>query len=796
MALAHAADGGAETLFAAARKHAVLVKDSALPISDQVIELDLLARSQRLWAAGNIWPSDATISALKACGLSGLRADLPWLGDILGPLAAAVRPSDLATQNLVPAKHLRRLPKAGFLISLSNTDLAGRLCGWTLLSSKGTYYLPLLARQQDAGMVIHPELLTTLAPVIVTPEPLQFLRWQTIAAVDGTSPAPVVLFMQPGLSKQLQTGPTSWQQLHGRKLVFWASAITADLLREAIRYDGYLPTPGRWKTSQTAQLEAGTVIANAVPWATAVARLVQTYPTHETAQLISMAVKGSPQLRNRLLQHVDAGTRTHIHNFLSALDGQQRPVYRIDNKEIEERGGALYWHKADGQEELIASASIRLDSAIHYTSLQQVWYQGKITCDTGESFNFRVQRELLEKQMLPWMRDFLLEKGVFLRHNPAWSRRLYALMTTLAAPKYIKGADTIGWDAAKSRLVLPTSTLLLGAAKPKRSQVPLPEESPGCCRLLDPADFVVPQILRKLAPRSRAAIIRGLGWWVASILSPAVGRVPPERLLAASVLARKTVQLVGAATRSWSHDLRSEPWKVLVEKSQRHAWPLVADATNNSWPQNGRILRSDAPGSRLCLKLAERPWLAIWLSMSSYGWQLLESLDADSAHDLDADKLQAPVAQVCGAYLRLCVSGGQIAQWSQDGNLAEEVSLHLAKWLHERGLPRTDASYPDPGAELLRLVRRELHPNVLRQDEHKNWILSERGLERAFQRQVEPTGMDWSIADVREYLQKQDAIQYFSTGRGRKGRRQWVLKKRYVTDRLPVTGEGLRVVGA
>jgi hypothetical protein len=417
--------------------------------------------------------------------------------------------------------------------------------------------------KQEAGIAAHPEVFAGLEPLLLFSDVKTYLRLSFRSLELQPEPLPLAAYRS---HPQLAT--CNWQMVANRRLLFYASQLTAELLQQVIEAGGELSMDCSLRTKGPADrfLENrqpwevyDDCLRRALPWPQAVSRYFEKRDDQELDSLLEQLY---------LLPGVDLAAvlrqcPTKFRQRAERLSKRIRPYRTIlqDAKLIEEREDGYYVRGL--KEERICNAVIHLDQLVWYEKQQQAHYHGRLVFE-GKEYPLQERRESLEKNLAGRLQDLLLKhQAGILQYSPGWSKRLLSIAKQLSQPQLLSGYDVAGWD--DRQFVFPNYRLLSsGEVEDRHAYLATPTS---------PMDIPQPGELQPsvldLAVQSASTVSRG--FWtayltlLADLISPALNQ-PRFNVAAVGGASRRVLEVAATAMGCGRFDAATT--------NPQH-WPLV-----------------------------------------------------------------------------------------------------------------------------------------------------------------------------------------------------------------------------
>lgn len=222
----------------------------------------------------------------------------------------------------------------------------------------------------------------------------------------------------------------AWQALDGRTTIFWSWRMTARVLNQAIKANGYLCLAGPEElTIQnidhyirlcSARDLLHKLQRQAKPWAHALSDWIRESNEGAVAELmLHLRRYQSPE---EIAKHCDVDARQRLEPLLPA-GATAAHVMVGRHKVFEKLEGGWYFINQDTRArdaEQIIDASLRLDEVFYEKG--EAHYRGRIIY-RGETLPFIIKAKSLGRRTARWMYDFVLDAGKgCLKIRPGWSR--------------------------------------------------------------------------------------------------------------------------------------------------------------------------------------------------------------------------------------------------------------------------------------------------------------------------------------------------------------------------------------
>ena len=373
-----------------------------------------------------------------------------------------------------PNKEIRTTGKKSFnggswknVLLTAYYDLPGRICGFWCIGrdldlDKDVVYRRVGCRKtrKEAGLAFHPGLLTANTKTIFAlPSTLMYLQMHMRQFRETKKVLPMVAWYAKGLVRTDE----AWNMFRDKDIVFWSQGLTHELLFQAVRANGKIFLTNSkhedWVSRNLKQHSAKTLLRSfkkgAKPWPKVLEKFVMAAEDAEVQELMLQYQSIDSNLDNVLMQCPN-NVRKRIREAL-AEKGVGSAI-RLGNREkVEERADGWWRVNLDrlGDEELIAGATVRIESAVHLPLADKTMYKGHIRFK-GEEVPFSVDRDKLEKKGFRWVQDYLIQqqKGLC-PYNSRYNNKLCTIATMFHVPDLEIGLEKVGWDDVKGAFVLP-----------------------------------------------------------------------------------------------------------------------------------------------------------------------------------------------------------------------------------------------------------------------------------------------------------------------------------------------------
>jgi hypothetical protein len=560
----------------------------------------------------------------------------------------------------------------------------------------------------EAGLAFHPELLQPAGgPIVAVGDPYLYLRLQAGHYAQRTGVLPLVCWHDEGRRSTRH----AWDMFRDRKIVFWAPALTAKILRQAVLSEGYLSITGRMSRKTTKQIQeylhGKTPLEHltgfskrAKPWPTATAALLDRMDDSQIENLF-LEYKLIGEHVNEVTRRLPPATADRVKTLLARQ--QTGTVVVIGGREIEESDDSWWVTSAGGQRsELISDAVLRIDRVVRHMSADKTFYHGRIL-HRGQVVPFTEPRKVVETSTFKWMQDTLIQENIgLMTYNNAWASKIMGLATQMHPPTLELGIESVGWDANRSTFELPEFTL-------PRSGNPVPQASvfpragtPGWG--LPKPGRTSKKVLRLMSYDSESMRTFWALWGcvVANILAPAVGR-PTRGIIALGESSAAIAHLVATSCGCLHEKLSSRRMAKILQLEQAHKWPIGVGLYGTAREYDVCEFLESSEEDRNCLLKAD--YYPAMTLMLNGGWHCV----ADSSEVTIDESIVLTAKQLLPSYLRSLAKRDFDLGISSNREVADAVLADAAEWVARAGMPNEAVL----GAGKLLLANRDgRHANV------------------------------------------------------------------------------------
>lgn len=291
--------------------------------------------------------------------------------------------------------------------------------------------------------------------LFVIGDPVTALRFHARHFVNNDSTLPLIgsITNDPKLKTR-----SAYQELIGRKIIFWAPYLTPELFSQAALVNGDIYQTGLKATyhpdehfnhlKPTEWLKRFESYARS--WRDLLQKHVDSLPPDKAEEFIKdldiphddmakLVASCSPKMKQRieLAKGVSFGNKW----------------VRIDDQIIIERDDK--WIR-DKNKEVICDAIMRITNVISHPTKRKRFYEGFIRFK-GEEIKFFEEDKIMENGTGNWMKKTLLDNQAgLLNYSRNWSEQLLHIAIQLSTPKMTKLIDRFGWNEEQAAFVFPT----------------------------------------------------------------------------------------------------------------------------------------------------------------------------------------------------------------------------------------------------------------------------------------------------------------------------------------------------
>jgi hypothetical protein len=520
----------------------------------------------------------------------------------------------------------------GDLVALPYFDLPGRIATLRLYGREGRVpddevcktisYGPIgpSLPPPDAGLAFHPrvpEIATAQKRLICVDDPLLMLRMQWKAFWMSLSPLSIATWIDDGRARTSWT----WDQWHGRRLIFWSFEFTARLLRQLVEQNAEVslvrPPHSESLTTFLCHHPVSDLLSRverrAKPWQEALAKALADDERKARDLLGEYQLIGGDV--DNLLDKLPKRPRKMAERILFPGQSRRRVITSFGNPIIESDEG---WHEQlrNGQSRLVCDAVLRVEHVFAKDEHRSAMYAGHIQYH-DRAIPFCEECRVVEDKTFDLMQRRLMEeKCGFMQCCAKDARRLFEIAIRFHQPEFHDSFPRIGWDREAFSFVLPRAVINYHGEVAKTDHPWLPADTPAM-NLARPDEFFPSHLhdATRDSPAHRAfwAVFSAL---TANVIAPAMGRRCCGLALVghgAHVLGEAVARLFGCLTAQLSD--------TAVKLEQSHGWPLSVRINKQQLKPLIRWLSVDLEERRCVAPLD--PWKAAALQLVG-GWRTFE----------------------------------------------------------------------------------------------------------------------------------------------------------------------------
>lgn len=404
--------------------------------------------------------------------------------------------------------------------------------------------------------------------VIAMEDPLLMLKWQVRHFNTSLHPLPLVSW------KSNNVGMTrdAWTVLNRKRLIFWSSKITVDLLVQCHRTDAHLcifeprsngnSALGHYVRAYQPLDLIRKIQTEAKPWRDVVRHWMEVASDSEISQLMTQILPVDKSLWTELQA---CGRMTSIANHPQ----MQNRLVRLDAKrDVIERGDCWYV-RSNNAEHRALDATFQLTRIIKHTQTCLV-YEGYIS-QHGRKVDFQFSSSSKPQDIVTSILDLGRAAGMQLHVGSKVS--LLAISYAFHPPAMIQELKHIGWD--NDRFVFKQFQVRHGVVSPSDPGL-LPLDCPG--PQLDPDFRVGKLILEQLTTKN---VETEVCWAIAAGLTASVIALPASEDIPVTLLS-------GEGLRGPSNVILERfgvPTCILQRESANRNHRVEADRWPHHWPR-------------------------------------------------------------------------------------------------------------------------------------------------------------------------------------------------------------------
>lgn len=320
------------------------------------------------------------------------------------------------------------------------------------------YYLQYTAGSQESGgLAFHPDTLAQAGEgkLLVTDHVETYLRMHMKSFQASPKALPLACF---------RTGDTftnTWDMFAGRSIVFWCSSVSPDVLRQAIRLDGYivlgLPDKNTAKEFVSTRDPKSVVhrkLKAAKHWSKVVAMLIEEKDPEDLSDFLA----GLNLTSDELVKIEEACAHKFKQKLENALDNCT-PVQAVQMSTgyMEQRPTGWY-HIADRNgESLITNCPFKIVRASSVAGKCTYLVEARLH---EHVFTFSADMKAFEKKPFELVHEAAIQQGcgVTTFDSKHQAQGTY-IAKQLHTPEVTKPITTVGYDAMQAKLMLPNITV-------------------------------------------------------------------------------------------------------------------------------------------------------------------------------------------------------------------------------------------------------------------------------------------------------------------------------------------------
>jgi len=449
------------------------------------------------------------------------------------------------------------------------------------------YYLQYTAGgQESGGLAYHPDTLAQAGEgkLLVTNSVETYLRMHMKSFQSSPKALPLVCF---------RTGDTftnTWDMFAGRSIVFWCDTVSPDILRQAIRLDGYivmgLPDKNTAKEFVSTRDPKSVVhrkLKASKHWSKVVAMIIEDKDPEDLSDFLA----GLNLTSDELLKIEEACAQKFREKLDKAL-GNCTPVQAVQMSSgyMEQRPTGWY-HIADRNgESLITNCPFKIVRASAVAGKCTYLIEARLH---EHVFTFSADMKAFEKKPFELVHEAAIQQGCGVTTFDSKHQAQGAYIAKqLHTPEVTKPITTVGYDAMQAKLILPNITVSSVDGRVGISP-PTDVDQPGAA--IKKA-VVTRMKLRKMLADTDSITVMSVFMAVANqVLCDVVGLDAPK------------VGLQGKSARKAALEVASELGLVTADTVQaqkiltaagKHRWPLITGIDRALSKAAGRtVLSSD-----------------------------------------------------------------------------------------------------------------------------------------------------------------------------------------------------------
>lgn len=336
--------------------------------------------------------------------------------------------------------------------------------------------------------------------VLVTHNPLLGLKIQLKFASIGHHGAPLVCALNDGSAI---TSPSVWTNLRDRDLVFWTEDLDATTIEHAVLTDGKIRCSRIAETLSAVAFHEPWVEMNPVARLTTVAKTaikavsaVENFLSRASDARIAQVARdlaGKPAVLDTLLTRMKNTYQNKLRCFLPGESSVK--TFRVgSNREVVEVGNQWFLDSVNTRT-LLSDFTVRLNRFIDSGDDLSL-YEGEIHYK-DQTIPFREKTSTIENQLVPFVKDQLIENGLGVTVTPAsQSRKLYNIAMRFNTPELVKIPRHVGWHVDQQSLVFPLFRIDRGGVLDTQFRLVCGEDCPAVT--FKPSSHCIPDSLIRM----------------------------------------------------------------------------------------------------------------------------------------------------------------------------------------------------------------------------------------------------------------------------------------------------------
>lgn len=430
------------------------------------------------------------------------------------------------------------------------------------------YYLQYVAGgQESGGLAYHPDTLAKAGEgkLLAVDHVETYLRLHMKSFQSSPTALPLVCY------RNGDAFTNTWDMFSGRSIVFWCNDITPDVMRQAIRLDGYivcgLPDANTSKEFVSTRDPNSVVkrkLKAAKHWSVVVASLIEEKDSEDLSDFLAAL-----DLTSDERVKIEDACASKFRPKLSDAVNNCTPVQTVQMSSgyMEQRPTGWY-HIADRNgESLITNCPFKIVRAMAVAGKCTYLVEAKLHQHT---FTFTADMKQFEKKPFELVHEAAIQQGcgVTTFDSKHQAQGTY-IAKQLHTPEVTKPITTVGYDTSQAKLVLPNITISSVDGRIGISP-PTDIDQPGSA-----IEKAVPDRmkLRKMLGSKDSVTVMSVFLAVANqVLCDVVGIDAPKVGLQGKSTRKAALEVAGALGLATVDTVQAQ--KILIAAG-KHRWPLI-----------------------------------------------------------------------------------------------------------------------------------------------------------------------------------------------------------------------------